>query len=222
VSAEATRDRVRFGWFGGIGEEAHFPGVEGVPQLPREQPAEQPPQHAHRQEETGATSDPVGTVKRGPAAGNDAMDVRMMLQGLAPGMENHGDAELGAKMPGIGRDGGERLGGDTEQDRIDGSLILEGELADRPRCRSDDMKGWQWQQAGLPICEPLHPRQPLAFGTVTVAAGVVSDARCATIIALFDMAAERGRSAGRDGAQDAPLDAPEMPGVRLSKRCAMA
>src|SRR5262249_14530876 len=46
--------------------------------------------------------------------------------------------------------------------------------------------------------------------------------RCAIIIALFDMAAERGRSAGRDGAQDAPLDAPEMPGVRLSKRCAMA
>jgi hypothetical protein len=31
------------------------------------------------------------------------------------------------------RDGGERLGGDTEQDRIDGSLILEGDLADRRR-----------------------------------------------------------------------------------------
>src|ERR1700757_3925151 len=84
------------------------------------------------------------------------------------------------------------------------------------------MKVWHWQQLGLPIREPLHPRQPLAFGTVTVAAGVVSDARCATIIALFDMAAERGRSAGRNGAHDAPLDAPEMTGVRLSKRFAMA
>src|SRR5215472_14172133 len=104
--------------------------LEGVLQLLQEQPAEQPPQHAHRQEETGATSDPVGTVKRGPAAGNDAMDVRMMLQGLAPGVENHGHAELGAKMPGIGRDGGERLGGDTAQDRVDGSLVLEGDLAD--------------------------------------------------------------------------------------------
>src|SRR5262249_14780658 len=36
------------------------------------------------------------------------------------------------------------------------------------------------------------------------------------------MAARRGRSGGRDGAHDAPLDAPEMTGVRLSKRCAMA
>src|SRR5260370_20286238 len=83
------------------------------------------------------------------------------------------------------------------------------------------MKLWHWQQLGWPIREPLPPGQPLAFGTVTVAAGVVSDARCATIIALFDMAAERGRSAGRDGAHDALLDAPEMPGVCLSKRCAM-
>src|SRR5262249_34221500 len=84
------------------------------------------------------------------------------------------------------------------------------------------MKVWHWQQLGLPIREPLDPLQPLAFGTVTVAAGVVSDARCATIIALFDMAAERGRSAGCDGAHDAPLDAPEMTGVHLSERCAVA
>src|SRR5262249_14041557 len=116
-----------------LGEESQFAGVEGVLQLAQEQPAEQSPQHAHRQEETGATSDPAGTVKRGPAAGNDAMDVRMMLQGLAPGMENHGDAELGAKMPGIGRDGGDGLGGDTDTHRLDGSLILEADLAARPR-----------------------------------------------------------------------------------------
>src|SRR5262249_61755411 len=36
------------------------------------------------------------------------------------------------------------------------------------------------------------------------------------------MAAERGRSAGRDGAHDAPLDAPQMTGVHLSERCAVA
>ena len=39
---------------------------------------------------------------------------------------------------------------------------------------------------------------------------------------LLDMAAEHCRSAGRDGAHDAPLDAPEMTGVHLSKRCAVA
>src|SRR6266700_172164 len=131
------------------------------------------------------------------------MDVRMMLQGLAPGVENHGHAELGAEMPGVGRDGGERLRGRAEQDRIDRGLVLEGDVADRRRQREDDMEVRHRQQLSLPLREPLGPRQPLAFGTVTVAAGVVSDARCATIIALLDMAAERGRPAGRDGAHDA-------------------
>ena len=36
------------------------------------------------------------------------------------------------------------------------------------------------------------------------------------------MAAERGCSARRDGAHDASLDTPEMTGMRLSERFAMA
>src|SRR6476646_9947279 len=43
------------------------------------------------------------------------MDVRMMLQGLTPGVKYHGHAELGAEMLGIGRDGGECLGRRAEQ-----------------------------------------------------------------------------------------------------------
>jgi hypothetical protein len=99
------------------------------------------------------------------------MDMRVVLQGLTPGVENHGHAELGAEMPGIGRDGGERLRGRAEQDRIDRGLILEGDLADRHRQREDDVEVGHRQQLGLPLREPLGPRQPLAFGTVTVAAG---------------------------------------------------
>ena len=57
------------------------------------------------------------------------MNVRMVLQRLTPGMQNHGHAELGAEMPGIGRDGGEGLGGCAEQDRIDRGLVVESNLA---------------------------------------------------------------------------------------------
>jgi hypothetical protein len=150
------------------------------------------------------------------------MDVRMMLQGLAPGVKNHGHTELGAEMPGIGRDGGECLSRRAEQDRVDDRLVLERDLADRCRQCEDDMKVRHRQQFGLPIREPLGPRQPLALRAMAVAAGVVGEARCATIIALLDMAAEHRRSARRDGAHDAPLDSPEMTGMRLSECFAMA
>src|SRR5262245_66373302 len=57
---------------------------------------------------------------------------------------------------------------------------------------------------------------------MAIAAGVVGDARRTAIIALLDMAAEHRRPAGRDGAHDPTLDAPEMTGMRLSERSAMA
>jgi hypothetical protein len=84
------------------------------------------------------------------------------------------------------------------------------------------MKVRHRQQLGLPIREPFCPGQSLALGTVTVAARVVSDARCATIITLLDMAPEHRHPARRDGAHDASLDAPETTGGRLSKRFAVA
>src|SRR5262245_60260602 len=220
--AETTCEGLRFDKAGEIAEEPQLAGREGVLQLLQEQPAEQPREHTHRQEEAGTTSDPVGAVKRGSAAGNDAMDVRMMLQGLAPAVKAHGHTELGAEMPGLGRDGGECLGRGAEQDRVDNGLVLERDLAGRRRQCEDDMEVRHRQQFGLPIREPLGPRQPLAFGTVTVAARVVSDAGCTAIVALLDMAAEHRRPARRDGAHDPSFDAPEMTGARLSKRFAMA
>ena len=150
------------------------------------------------------------------------MDVRVMLQGLTPGVENHGHAELGAEVPGIGGDGGECLGRGAEQDRVDNGLVLERDLAHQRRQCEDDMKVRHRQQFGLPIREPLGLRQPLAFGTVTVAARVISDADCTAIVALLDMASEHCRPARRDGAHDPSFDAPEMTGAPLSKRFAMA
>src|SRR6516225_5705515 len=138
---------------GKISEESQFAGVEGVLQLAQEQPAEQPPQHVHWQEETGATSDPAGGVKRGSAAGNDAMDVRMMLQGLTPGVQHHGHAELGAKMPGIGCDGGERTVWDMKRNTKDGSESRESQLAARPGDREAISKVSAWRQRRWPGSE---------------------------------------------------------------------
>ena len=89
---------------GGLGEageraeEAEFAGLEGGAQFVEEQPAEEPREHAHRQEEAGPAGDPARAVERQAAAGHDAMDVRMMVQVLAPGMEHGDEADLGAEV----------------------------------------------------------------------------------------------------------------------------
>ena len=160
---ETFGKRRRLGEVGEIAEEPQLAGAEGILQFPQEQSAEQPRQHAHRQEESWAASDPAGAVEREAAAWHHAMDVRMMLQGLAPGVEHHGHAELGAEIPGIGRDGGKRLGRGAEQDCIDGGLVLERDRTDRCRQGEDDVEVRHRQQLGLPGREPLQTRQPLTL-----------------------------------------------------------
>jgi hypothetical protein len=146
----------------------------------------------------------------------------MVLQGLPPGMEHRGDADLGAEMAWIGGDGGKRLGRAAEQDCIDGGLVLEGDLARQRGQGENDMKVRYRQQFGLSGGEPLETHQPLALRAMAVTTGVVGVARQAAVVAPLDMAAERRCPARGDGTHDASLDAAEMTGMRLLERFAVA
>lgn len=66
----------------------------------QKQAAEQPREDADRQEEAGPASDPACAVGRRSTTRHDTVDMRMVLQGLAPGMEDGGHAELGTEMLG--------------------------------------------------------------------------------------------------------------------------
>ena len=77
----------------------------------RNQPAEERRKHADRQKEVGPAGDPVAAVWRQTATGDDAMQVRMMQQGLAPSVKDGEEAELGAEMYGVGSDGQQGFGG---------------------------------------------------------------------------------------------------------------
>ena len=73
------------------------------------------------------------------------MKVRMVLR-----MEHRGDADLRAQMPGIGGDGGERLSGSAEQDRIDGGLVWKA-----IRQEEDNVGVRHRRQFGLSMREPF-------------------------------------------------------------------
>ena len=50
----------------------------------QEQPAEETRQHTDRQEEPRATGDPPAAIRREPSAGDDAMEMRVVHERLAP------------------------------------------------------------------------------------------------------------------------------------------
>ena len=128
-------------------------------------------QHAHGQEEAGPASDPTFAVQRKAAAGNDDVDVRMVGQRRAPGVQYGGQADARAQMLRVGGDRGQRLRGAPEQEVVDGGLVLERDRAERRRQGKDDVIIGNRQQLGLAVFEPLSRRRGLTLRAMPVAAG---------------------------------------------------
>jgi hypothetical protein len=82
---------------------------EGVPKARHELAPKQPAQHANRQEEPGPARVPTPVLGQ-TSSRHDAVDVRMMDECLAPGMEDSEEAETGAEMLRVVGDLLKRLG----------------------------------------------------------------------------------------------------------------
>ena len=61
------------------------------------------------------------------------MDVRVVIEALSPGVQDGGEADVGAEVLGIGGDRRERLGRSREQQPIHLGLVLVGDRTDRGR-----------------------------------------------------------------------------------------
>jgi len=150
------------------------------------------------------------------------MDVRMVMQVLAPGVKDRQEADLGAEMLWLGRDQAQRLGCRLEQDGVDDSLVLECDLGDRRGQREDDMEIRRRQKLGLPGRQPVGAGLPLTLRAMPVPAGIVSDPDQAAIRTLLGMAAQLRGPAQLDGAHHAAFDAAKMTVVDLTIGVAVA
>ena len=149
---------------------------EGLLQHRQEPPAEQPRQHPHGQEEARPAGDPALAIRREAPARHHTVQMRMVQQVLAPGVQDRDEADLGAQMPGVGGDRAQRLGGRTKQQVVDHRLVLVGDGGDLLGQREDHMEILDRQELGAPILQPLRPRERLAFWAMTVTAAVERDA----------------------------------------------
>jgi hypothetical protein len=125
-------------------------------------------------------------------------------------VQDGGDADVGAEVLGVGRNGGERIGCGREQQSVDLGLVLVGDGTEGGRQREHHVEARHRQQFGFARLKPCLRGRPLALRAVPVAAGVVGDAGVGAVLATRDMTAQRGGTADLDRGHDAPLGEAQM------------
>jgi hypothetical protein len=59
------------------------------------------PEHRDGKKEARAGSNPAGVIEREPTSSDDAVDMRVKLEFLVPGVQHTEEADLSAKMSGV-------------------------------------------------------------------------------------------------------------------------
>jgi hypothetical protein len=172
---------------------------------------------ADREEEAGGRGDPARPVPTERAPGDDTVQMQVLGEVLAPGMEDGRAAEVTAEMARIAAKGGQRGGDGAEQERVDHAGIALGERVQGMRQREDDVEVLDGKQFGLAGGEPALFGEGLALGAVAVAAGIVGEALGPTGITRLAMATERGGTARLDGLHRAALRAGQPMGVAIRR-----
>ena len=144
------------------------------------------------------------------------------MEVLAPAVQDGSDADVGAEVLGVGRDGGVRLGCGRKQQSIDLGLVLVGDRADCGRQREHHVEVRHRQQFGFARRKPRLGGRPLALGAVPVAARIICDACVGAVLTALDMAAQCRRAANLDRGHPAPLAEAQMSVVGSTPNGAVA
>src|SRR6266446_5030851 len=176
--------------------ELECPGLKGSLESGGKLAAEDTAEHFDGKEERAAGGDPAGVIWSEAASGQHAVDMRMMLQSLVPGMEHAKEADLGSKVPGIAGDLQQSCSTGVKQQVVDQPFILQCERSQFPRQSEDDVHVVRRQKFPFPRLKPAQARVALTLGAVPVTARVVGDGgRMSAVGTAITMSAQRGGAA---------------------------
>jgi hypothetical protein len=108
-------------------------------------------------------------------------------------------------VPGISRDGFQRLRRGREEHAVNHLLVLKGDGGQLFWDCEHDVEVRHFQQLSLAVLDPLRARQRLALWAMTIPATVEAVPLMTAFITLFEVAAEGRRTAHLDCSHDAPL-----------------
>ena len=188
----------------------------------QEQAPKQARQYPDGQEETPLARNPPVTTRRQTATGDDTVQMGVVGHGRAPGVQNGRESQVSAQVFRIGSKGTQGFCRHFEQQVVNQSRILEGDITNTCRQREDDMVVLDRQQLGLAIGKPLPGRAALALGTVSITARIVGDLCGGAIIALQHVTAQGGGATLLDRRHGLQLSEADMPSVAFTPLRAVA
>ncbi len=182
--------------------EPEFASAIGAPEGRDKLSTKDPAQHLHRKEERVARFDPGSVIRRQPTGWNNAMNVRMVLEFLTPGVQHAEETDISAEVLGIAGNFKQCFGAGAEKQTVDDLLVLQGQWSEQVRQRENKMGIARGKEFLLAVRQPTFARAALAFWAVPVSARVVRDGAVSAAGAFIDVATERRRAATFDGSQD--------------------
>lgn len=144
---------------------------------------------------------PTSVIARDSSRRDDAVDMRMGEQVLAPGVENAEDADFGAQVLGIGRDFPQGGGRGGEKEVVKRTRIVLRQDVDLVGDGEDDVKVVGREEFALPGGQPAFARLCLALRAASVATRVIRDGLVSASWTSIEMATERSGTAVLDGSE---------------------
>src|SRR3954471_13946790 len=117
-----------------------LPPFEGGAEPGEELAPEHATEDADREEEVFAAGDPTALVGRQPAAGDDAMDVRVEREVLAPGVQHRQYAAFGPEVDRVGGHFEEGFRGGPHQQAVDLTGVVKRDRAEGAGEREHDVE----------------------------------------------------------------------------------
>src|ERR1700738_5183028 len=141
----------------------------------------------------------MGVIGGQAAGGNDAMDMRVNVEFLTPGVQHAKEADFCTEMLGIASDFEKGFRTRAKQEIVDDLLVLQNQRSQMTGKREDHMHVRRGEQFLATCCEPAVASPRLTLWAVPVSTRVVGDGAMSAVGAFIEVAAERGGATPHDG-----------------------
>ena len=147
----------------------------------------------------------MGVIGRDASRRDDAVDMGVSEQVLAPGVKNAQDTDFGAQVLRIRRNFQQGGGAGREQEMIKLPRVVLRQEVEFVRDGEDHVKVIRGQEFLLPFGEPACACLGLALGAVPIAARIIRDGLKSALGAGIEMTSERGGAAVLQSAEGLEL-----------------